>query len=235
MPVNKYLEKKEYLDDFRRTGKIRIGNIKEYRITEDIRRKDKWEGVRLFETDGQVHVFDQKDLDGLLRDSNVSISVGAGRLVFGKGARGVIGTDLPNAFIFCASAGKMLAMQNKYGKNYFTIIDVEKFGKALLKEINKKFYVQAYSFDSIKYIESKNLKDIEEEYTHKNVNAFPRSGQVINLTIIQEFFGNYFTKEATNNFDDEEFRFAFLCEEEIGDEPLFVELEDIDSFVVFND
>lgn len=216
--IRKYLKRK-YLEKFQETGELLIGNIEKYRLIEDSAIRDEKEGVKIYESSGEP--VPMSEIIKFSKGSSIEIITDEPLLKdfnFCTGIAMKFHLVYPNALVFCTSGGELSQMKNRFKKDYFfTITDPQKFGQSILSElISQGFHVDAFCFDWVTYIESKNLKNMEKIVKKENVIHAPLAeGEVLNLTLLQKRFGNYFTKEKNPFETEKEYRFLFSCEEKV--------------------
>lgn len=215
------------LADFKKEGRLSLSNIWRFQQLEEPF-LDKNEGTRRFwSNDGDYTYMGGEELDRFFEDSNSFIKAwslsGVGRIN--------LSVSHPNAIALCAAAGDHLLLKDRFNLDtYFTIVDVKKFGDAVLIALqNLGFTVIMYSYDWVDYVESKNFRDTRSDF-EKTENLYfpPGPTRIINTRVfpITRYFGSYFTKEVDPFIVEKEYRFVYLCEENIeADQRISVNLD----------
>jgi hypothetical protein len=231
--INKF-----HIDNLKETGQLLIGTFKRYRQAEEQQIRDESEGLKLWSNDGEA--IDNIPIEEIMKGSNIKIESTSGKVRFSVAKGGDIkaGITYPNAFIFSTSMADPEKMKIRFNKNnYFTIKDIDVFGRMLLNAVEKVIVpnrVFIYCFDKVKYVKTKNVRLLPEQ-KKENIRIIGKPGEIINITQgrVREMFWYYFLKEEIFK-QEKEFRFVFLCREEIEVDRIFVKLSksDIQDFIL---
>ncbi|MFA9288665.1 MAG: hypothetical protein ACEQSA_02185 [Weeksellaceae bacterium] len=228
MNIHRYLSEKR-LKLFKEEGILGISNIEKCRNHENELLRDNLEGVKSYRDENGPNTYDTDFLREFYKDSNIRIqSSDPKKKAFVKMLNGTIfSVNYQNAFLFCTSAGDIQVMKKKFStEKYFEIIRPEKLGNHILTELNKQYRVIAYCFDTVEYVTSKNLKNLQEK--HKNnikLNLYPNETiSESNMDLLKRSFNNYFQKEAAFFSDEKEYRFVYLVDGKIPIEHVNIKL-----------
>ena len=215
-PIKRYIKEEDVIT-FKKDGILRLSNIWRFRSLEQPL-LDEAEGIRrLKSARGEYVELSPEEVERFFENSNISITGG----YIKSWGNTDMSVSFPNAIALCTAAGDHEILKDRFKmENYFIITDTKKFGDAILTFLQKQgFNIIAYCYDWIDYVKSKNYRDTKADFIKETNIFFPPSPsrKIINVTQfpISKFFGNYFTKEKDPFYVEKEYRFVFLCEEEI--------------------
>ena len=196
MVLYKYLEKR-YLNQFRQVGRVHLGSLKSYRITEDKERRDPYEGlgIKKIAPDDSPIILDN------IQNAHYfpNLVKNQGMTVMPK-AHVTSTTDL-DAYVFCTSEILSDRLMKKWNCDaYYKITDPMQFAKNLYEELSAHLPLKNYIVRKINYVDSK-----EKEITNENKEILLAHESVIDACF-----------EKPKKFcDEKEVRILFITEPDV--------------------
>jgi len=184
---------KEYFDAFKEHGSLRVGTLNAYREIEDTR-KDAKEGLKEVILRPEEDIF-FPEMPAHLMPSNIRII--GGFVSFGRGSKVDIGSQIPNAYIFCVSEKRI---RNRFGDAYYEIIKPAMFGNMLYEKL-KQFDPQVFRV----CLEKVSYGGTKDQIIKSN----PDLKKLKNYDISNTDLSDYFLKPAAFRHEFER-RYVFL-------------------------
>jgi hypothetical protein len=210
MVVYKYIEKK-YLLDFKDKCVIRINTLYNLRSEKKKSIRDEFEGFQRLRVDpkNEPAKFSSEQGRELFPQVHFGEGITKDAITIMPNAHVVSNTEVPDAFVFCAS----LKLDDQLGKKWncdahYRIVDPFQFAEIAFGELNNQVTLRCFKADKVKYT------DKEITITNQNKNETLSS-------ISRSFWDICFTKPK--QFADEmEFRIVFIPEYPRKIEPILL-------------
>lgn len=196
---------RQWAEEFRDNGILRICPLTEYRSIPDIR-QDRTEGIAITSIEAAIDFKREQSKEILGLDTNINKTGGTLNIHY----------DLPNGYLLSMSTKRTSDVIRRFGCDaYFTIYNPIGFKAALLRAISEVCPVLFASDGQVKYVKDK----VQYLRTLEDLLRSPPS---------QRSIDDYFIKPKDAYADEDEYRFVFVVGPGQAEKPLFLKLTQIE-------